>query len=167
MVGVATGKLIARKSCVHFLAQTVQQLVDLQNGVVPFVSRMGCRHLLITDEQQGAVPVQCQAGVEHLSQFRPAQLGQGVSADSGPAQQAFVGGIPHREKSAAYLDGEAQVFCGIHDGVLTDRRVKAGGVTTEENSCPTAPHAGRGSLLVPRGWPCASPYGEASWPAGH
>ena len=92
---------------------------------------MGCRHLFIPDQQQGAVLVQGQAGVEHFSQLDPAEFGKRGAADLGPIQQALVGGVPKREVAAAHLNGQAQVLRRVGDGILADGGVKAGEVPIE------------------------------------
>ena len=131
MVGITALKAVAREPLVHFLLQAVQQLVNLQDGVVPTVPGMGCGHLLVPDQQQGAVLVQLQAGVEHFSQLGPGELGQGGAVDFCPIQQALVGGVPQREIPFPHLDGQAQVLRRISDSLLADSGIKAGGVLIE------------------------------------
>ncbi len=67
MVGIAAQEPIVREPGVHLVTQALQQLIDLQDGVVAAVTGVCGGDLLIADQQKGAgLVVQSKAGVEHF-----------------------------------------------------------------------------------------------------
>ena len=125
MVHIPGRKLIARETLIHLALEPVQQLVDLQHGVIPAVAGVGCGHLLVADQQKGAVLVKGQTGVDHVGQLLPGELGQRGAADLRPVQQALIGGIAQGEKLVPELDGQFQVLRSVLDRIPGYGGVKA------------------------------------------
>ena len=125
MIHVPGRKLIPRETLIHLALKPIQQLVDLQDGVVPTVSGMGCGYLLVPHQEQGTVFVKGQAGIDHVGQLLPRELGQCGSTDLCPVQQALIGGITQGEKLVPELDGQLQVLRRVLHRFAGDGGIKA------------------------------------------